>query len=161
MRCTTISPPTPLAALVLVATLLLGGNAAVAEVEVEVAVIAHPGVAQDTLSKSQLLDYYTGDIQLWPDGARVTVKELKEKGPVREAFYQFLGKRPSRMKSIWLRNMLSGEGEPPESVETEEELVAKVAATPGALGFVSRAQVTDRVRVLLAIVPDESEPAEP
>ena len=140
---------------------LAAATASQARGQEEVAVIAHPAVGQDTLSKGELLDYYTGDIERWPDGSRVVVKDLKEKGAVRDRFYRFLGKRPSRMKSIWLRNMLSGEGDPPESVATEQELLARVAATPGALGFVSSARVTDQVRVLILIVADEgTEPAQ-
>lgn len=123
--------------------------------QVELAVIAHPSVALDSLSKGQLLDYYTGDIQRWPDGAPVMVKDLREKGEVRAGFYRYLGKRPSRMKSIWLRRMLSGEGEPPESLSTEEEVLTRVAETPGSLGFVRRTEVTDQVRVLMLILHEE------
>jgi ABC-type phosphate transport system substrate-binding protein len=122
--------------------------------QVEVAVIAHPEVAADSLSKSELLDFYTGDIERWPDGAQVLVTDLSEKGPVRDRFYEFLDKRPSRLKSIWLRNMLSGEGEPPESVATEAAMLERVAGTPGALGFVGRAQVSEAVKVLLLIVTE-------
>ncbi len=122
-----------------------------AATEVDVAIIVHPDVALDSLGKAQLLDYYTGDIQRWPDGVQVVVTDLKSKGPVRDGFYGFLGRRPSRMKSIWLRRMLSGEGEPPEAFETEEDVVRRVAATPGAVGFVHSRHVTPDVRVVLRI----------
>lgn len=119
--------------------------------QVEVAVIVHPTVTVDSLDRGQLLDYYTGDIQRWPDGVAVVVNDLKQKGDVRDSFYHFLGKRPSRMKSIWLRKMLSGEGEPPQSLATEADVVASVATTPGAVGYVGRASVTPDVHVLLHI----------
>ena len=122
----------------------------------QVAVIAHRSVGEDTISKSQLLDFFTGDIKKWPDGGRVVVKNLKAKGAVRAAFYDFLGKSPSRMKSIWLKKVLSGEGDPPESLETEDEVLAKVAATPGAIGFVSKDTVNDKVKLLLLIAEKES-----
>ena len=136
----------------LVLTLLLAARAGA---DVELAVIVHPSVALDSLSRGQLLDYYTGDIQHWPSGEPVLVKDLRQKGEVRDGFYRFLGKRPSRMKSIWLRRMLSGEGEPPESLSSEQEVLTRVAQTPGALGFVRRSQVTDQVRVLMLIVDEE------
>ncbi|HJP29240.1 MAG TPA: hypothetical protein QGF95_01655 [Candidatus Latescibacteria bacterium] len=126
--------------------------------QVELVVIVHPSVKLDTLSKGELLDYYTGDTQCWPDGEAVVVKDLGEKGDVRDGFYRFLGKRPSRMKSIWLRMMLSGEGEPPESLDSEESMLAAVARTPGALGFVGRTHVTDQVRVLMLISGDRAHP---
>lgn len=123
-----------------------------------VAVIAHRSVAADSLSRSQLLDFYTGDIQRWPDGTRVVVTDLKAKGPVRDGFYDFLGRRPSRMKSIWLRRMLSGEGDPPTSLDDEPALLRHVMTTPGALGYVRGDGVSDSVRVLLWIDLPEKPP---
>ena len=55
------------------------------------------------------------------------------------------------MKSIWLKKMLSGEGDPPESMKTEEEMLKKVALTPGAIGFVSQARASDEVKTLILI----------
>jgi ABC-type phosphate transport system substrate-binding protein len=70
---------------------------------------------------------------------------------VREAFYGFLGRKSSRVKSIWVKNLLMGDGNPPEPVESEEELVAKVAKTPGAIGYVRRELADDSVKVLALI----------
>lgn len=137
--------------------LLLAATGLTAE-PLRLAVIAHRSVPVDTLEKGQLLDYYACDIQRWPNGDRVVVTDLGEKGVVRDGFYKFLGTRASRMKSIWLRKMLSGEGDPPHAVPTEAEMVRRVARTPGALGFVRQASVTDSVRVLLWIHPDSSAP---
>jgi ABC-type phosphate transport system substrate-binding protein len=135
--------------------LLLLWQAVASYAEVELAVIVHPSVTVDSLDKARLLDYYTGDIQRWPDGEVVVVKDLREKGEVRDGFYRFLGKRPSRMKSIWLRRMLSGEGKPPEGLATEADVLAGVAQTPGAMGFIRHSQVSDAVRVVLLIIGDE------
>ena len=82
----------------------------------DVAVIAHKSVSEDTLSKSQLMSFFECDVVKWSDGSLVVVVDLKARGEVRDTFYHFLGKRPSRMKSIWLKKMLSGEGDPPESM---------------------------------------------
>ena len=96
----------------LIATLLMMPLLAVADDGSRVAVIAHPSVPVDALKKSELLDFYLFDIVKWPDQQPVVVLDLKPKGETRDAFYQFLGKRPSRMKSIWLKKVLSGEGDP-------------------------------------------------
>lgn len=117
----------------------------------EVAVIAHPSVPVDTISQAQLLNYYTGDVQSWDNKMQVVVFDLKVRTPVRDTFYDFLGKTSSRMRSIWLKRKLSGEGDPPESFETEEEMVAHVARTQGAVGFVSVSFVSDAVKILTEI----------
>jgi len=72
---------------------------------------------------------------------------------VKTAFYDFLGKKSSRMKSVWLKKKLSGEWDPPESVETQKDVVRKIAATPGSVGYVSHSLIADSVKVLLIIQP--------
>ena len=117
----------------------------------QVAVIAHKSVPVDTIKKTELLDFYTGDIKKWMNGDKVIVNDLKPKGEVKKIFYKFLGKTPSRMKSIWLKNMLSGEGDPPEALKSEEEMLQKIAATPGAIGFLSHTKVDNNVKTLIVI----------
>jgi len=117
----------------------------------QVAVIAHKSVPVDTIKKSELLDFYTADIKKWINGDKVIVNDLKPKGEVKKIFYKFLGKTPSRMKSIWLKNMLSGEGDPPEALKSEEEMLQKIAATPGAIGFISHTKVDNNVKTLIVI----------
>jgi ABC-type phosphate transport system substrate-binding protein len=117
----------------------------------QVVVIAHKSVPLDTIKKSVLLDFYAYDIKKWSDGQPVIVFDLKPQNEVKAAFYNYLGKTPSRMKSIWLKKLLSGEGDPPEALNSEEELLKKVAATAGAIGFVSKANVRKEVKLLLEI----------
>lgn len=118
----------------------------------QVAVIANKSVPVEAVTSQQLLDFYTGDVKLWENKDPVIVTDLKPEGEVKALFYEFLGKSPSRMKSIWLKKMLSGEGDPPEALKSENEVLQKVSSTPGAIGFVSEASVTEDVKVL-AVIP--------
>ena len=102
----------------------------------------------DSIEKIKLLDFYTGDIRVWDDDRPVVVFDLKPRGDVRNAFYKFLGKSSSRMKSIWMKKMLSGESDPPESMQSEEDILKKVATTPGAIGFVSQSIVNKDVKTV-------------
>jgi len=117
----------------------------------QVAIIAHKSVPISEIKKAELLDFYTGDIKKWDNQTPVVVFDLKPKSEAKEAFYDFLGRSPSRMKSIWLKRMLSGEGEPPQALESEDEMVKKVAATAGAIGFVSIAKINGEVKTLFVI----------
>lgn len=114
----------------------------------QVAVIAHKAVETDTLTQALLLDYYTGDIKLWGDKTPVVVLDLKAQSETKESFYKLLGITSSRMKSIWLKKLLLGEGDAPEALKSEDEIVKKVAATPGAIGYVSRSKVNGDVKIL-------------
>lgn len=121
----------------------------------EVAVIANKSVPADSISQREVLDIYTGEIRQWKNGDPIVAHDMTKEGEVREAFYEFLGHKSSRVKSFWLKNLLMGEGSPPEPVESEEELLARVARTPGAIGFVRRDIADDSVKVLAVIAQAE------
>lgn len=125
----------------------------VGPLEAQVAVIANKSVPIDTLKKAELLDYYAYDKKSWSDGTAIVVFDLKPRGEVTKSFYKFLGKSTSRMKSIWMKKLLTGEGDPPVAQASEEKMLRQVAATPGAIGFVSAKKVNDRVKTLLIISP--------
>jgi len=121
--------------------------------EAQVAVIANQSVPVDTIDKIQVLDFYTKDIKKWNSKTPVVVLDLKPDNEIKETFYKFLGKSTSRMKSIWLKKMLSGEGDPPEAMSSHEEMVKKVAETPGAIGFADRSKIKGKedIKILLVI----------
>lgn len=134
----------------------VGGVTADAAAQESVYVVANKSVPVDSLARGELLDLYTFEIQEWSDGARVIVFDLDVKGEVKDRFYTYLGRTSSRMKSIWLKRKFSGEGDPPEALETEEEMLSKIASTPGAVGFVSARFVSNEVKILVTIsIEDE------
>ncbi|KAA3616588.1 MAG: hypothetical protein DWQ05_12725 [Calditrichaeota bacterium] len=117
----------------------------------QVAVIAHRDVPVDQIKKSELLDFFIGDIKKWKDGTAVVIFDMKEKKDVKITFYKYLGKTSSRMKSIWMKNMLAGEGAPPKAVKTPRQMLLEVASTPGAIGFIDAKYVDKSVKVLKTI----------
>ena len=120
--------------------------------DAQVAIIAHKDVPAESIGRSGLLDFYLFDVLSWPSSELdVVICDLRLKGDVKDEFYEYLGKSSSRVKSIWLKRKLAGEGDPPEFFETEEELLQYVADTPGAIGFVHLSKVSDRVKVLFRI----------
>ena len=117
----------------------------------QVAVIANKSVPISEISASQLLDFYTGDERFWNDENPVIVFDLKTKGALKETFYKYLGKSSSRMKSIWMKKLLSGEGDPPPALESESEMLDKIEKTKGAIGFVNYKSVSKKVKILTII----------
>jgi ABC-type phosphate transport system substrate-binding protein len=117
----------------------------------QVVVIAHKSVPQDTITSAKLFEYYSRETRLWDDDQPAVVFDLKPKGKTKDTFYKFLGKSINQMKSIWMVNMLSGESDPPESLSSEDEMLNQVASTPGAVGFISLANLKDNVKVLVVI----------
>lgn len=118
----------------------------------QIAIIANSSVPLDTVNQGTLLDFYSGDISTWSTGEEIVLLDLGERGDVRSTFYEFLGKTSSRMKSIWLRRKLSGEGDPPESLDTEEEVLDRVKQTRGAIGFINVDLASDPSIKILRII---------
>lgn len=117
----------------------------------QVAIIANKAVTMDKIEKDKLFDFYSRDIKFWENGEPIIIFDLKKNDEVRDTFYNFLGKSSSRMKSIWMKKMLLGEGDPPEPLESEKAMLARIIATPGSIGFVSADLVTDKVKILKLI----------
>ncbi len=123
----------------------------------QVAVIAHRDVRENALDDSELLDVFTRDVRSWSDGTPIVLFDLKERGPTRETFYSHLGVRPSRMKSIWLKQLYAGEGQPPNALETQEEVVERVERTRGAVGYVRMEMVQDDNVKVLHVIPSQAD----
>jgi hypothetical protein len=118
--------------------------------QAQVAVIAHKGVSVASVDASTLNNMYSlfkKDI----GGAKLVLFDLKTDAPSKEKFYTFIGKPAAEVKKLWLRAQLTGSGNPPSNVNSEDEMVEKVASTPGAVGYVSQDKVSDKVKVLATI----------
>ncbi len=126
----------------------------VCSINAQVSVIANKNVPIDKVNKSQLLDYYSGEIKYWSDGKTIIVFDLKPKNETKEKFYEYIAKNTARMKSIWIKKLLSGEGDPPEAVSSEDEMIQKVQNTSGAIGFVASNKVKGNVKVI-AVIKDK------
>ncbi len=111
-------------------------------------VIAHPGVAQDAVSGGDLQGMFLGKTSSWDDGSTVKPAVLAD-GPVLEEFLKtHVKKSASQFKTFWKKAVFSGTGTPPEEFASEAEMLAHVAATPGAVGFVSDGADTGAVKIL-------------
>jgi len=111
-------------------------------------VVAHPGVAQDAIASGDLQGMFLGKTSSWSDGATVKPAVLAD-GPVLEDFLKtHVKKSASQFKTFWKKAVFSGTGTPPAEFATEVELIAYVAATPGAVGFVSEGAETGGAKVL-------------
>ncbi|MEW5875339.1 MAG: hypothetical protein AB1752_09180 [Candidatus Zixiibacteriota bacterium] len=119
----------------------------------QVAIIANKSVPVDSVSQSEVLEIYTGELREWKNGSPIVAYDLTAEGTVRDQFYEFIGRKSSRIKSIWMKNLLMGEGSPPESLKTEEDVLGRVAKTPGAIGFVRPEMANDSVKILAVVTP--------
>lgn len=113
--------------------------------EVVVAVHAQEH-ATTAFSRSALQAVFGMRLRTWPDGSAIKVFVLPDNHPAHVAFCkQVLHVFPHEMRSAWDRLVFSGTGQAPIEVATEEAMRAKLAATPGAIGYLPNASVNGSI----------------
>ena len=112
-------------------------------------VIAHPESGLEQLSRTQVIQYYTGRIKSMPMGEAVATIDVE---PERAHFYQtLLGRDVAEMDAYWARLRFSGQTQPPMLVLNDEAAINRVARQRNAIAYVNENKVDKRVRVVLKL----------
>jgi ABC-type phosphate transport system substrate-binding protein len=110
--------------------------------------IGHPGLAGEKIDAATLKSVFLGKKVAWDSAGRVTLAALKG-GEVAEQFLKSVAEMsPSQFNNHWRRLAMTGGGSAPKFFEREEELRKFVAETPGAIGFLDRANADASVRIV-------------
>jgi periplasmic binding family protein len=113
-------------------------------------VIVHPANEIATISRKHLADLFLKKVTHWPDGTAVHPVEPPEASLARAYFLSDVmgGRSAFAMKTFWNRRVLSGREVPPIEKGSEDEVVAFVRATPGAVGYVLATTPPTGVRIV-------------
>lgn len=115
----------------------------------DVVVVANPNVQITTITSGELRDIFTGARTSFRDRTHAIPVTLKG-GPAHEVFlHNHLGETPDSFRTFWRKALFSGEGAPPKEFGSEAALLQFVAATPGAIGYVSRVNDAFTVKILV------------
>jgi len=125
-----------LAILSLVAVVALGTPAAAQQGGY--AVIVNEANSVSTLSAEEVSKIFFKKTHRWTSGQDVVPVDLPESAPAREAFSAAVhGKSVGAVRAFWQQQIFSGRAVPPVEKPSDEQVVAFVRATPGAIGYVS------------------------
>ena len=109
--------------------------------------IAHPGVERIPEKREIVRSLFTMQLLRWPDGSPVRVFVLPDENPTHKSFAKkWLGVFPYQLRRAWDRAVFSGTGQAPTEVADEQEMLERVANTPGAVGYISHGVEDERVR---------------
>lgn len=112
-------------------------------------VIAHRSVPGSYLSLASARALFGMRMMKWPDGRPVRVFVMPDAHPVHDSLCkEQLNLYPYQLRQSWDRLVYSGMAQAPTEVGTEEEMLIRVAATPGAIGYVRKVKTNDQVKVL-------------
>ncbi len=113
----------------------------------EILVIVNKNVT-DSIDLNKISSIYRAEKTKWNDGTQITVTMLT-KGDLHEAFAKsVVGLNTNRWIRIWRRIIFTGSGLPPRTFKTETDMVNFIAATPGAMGYITASTPHENVKVI-------------
>ncbi|QPP48965.1 MULTISPECIES: hypothetical protein [unclassified Halomonas] len=117
--------------------------------ERQIVLIAHPNVADTVLTRDTTRAIFAMRQRSWPDGQAVRVFVLPSSHPVHARFAkERLTVYPHQLQLAWDRMVFSGTGQAPSQVDSQTEMLERVATTPGALGYLEREYLDERVQII-------------
>ncbi len=116
-----------------------------------VKVIANLSVKADAISASELKSVYLEEKISLADGMHVQ-PVLEKGGAVHEMFVQrYLGQTEDDLQMYYRTLVFSGKGSMPKALSSDEEVVAYVARTRGAIGYISDGIDAEGVKTLAVV----------
>jgi ABC-type phosphate transport system substrate-binding protein len=101
-------------------------------------VIVHESNPIDSISRSDLADYFLKQKTRWQSGRAITPVDQSEKSKTRDEFSRnVMGKEVPWVKSYWQRMIFSGRATPPAELSADAEVLNLVSSDPDAIGYVS------------------------
>ena len=117
----------------------------------DVVLVANKSVKISEITSADLRAIFMGTKTRFADGSHAVPVTLKG-GPAHEVFLKhYVGEDPEEFRSQWRKVVFTGQGAMPRAFDSESALIEYVAATPGAVGYVSRISSQDNVKLLVAV----------
>ena len=112
-------------------------------------IVVNPGVPGKSIKKQVLGQIFLRAVVKWGDGTPIRPVDRSLTSPLRIEFSRaFLGFTALEVQHHWRREISRGNIPPPVK-DSDEDVIAFVAASPGAIGYVSEATPTpETIRVL-------------
>ena len=117
----------------------------------DIKVIANGSVKADMISANEVKSVFLEEYNSLRDGTHVE-PVLEKDGPVHEAFlHEYLGGTDDDLQNYYRALVFSGRGSMPKQLGSDAEVVAYVARTKGAIGYVSAEAIGEDVKTLTIV----------
>lgn len=114
----------------------------------EVKIIANPSVRTESISAAELRSVFLEEKRSLGNGSHVE-PVLSKGGPAHAAFLkEYLGQTDDALQNHYRSLVFTGKGSMPKVLHSDEEVVAYVAGTRGAIGYVGSTAAREGVRTL-------------
>ena len=115
-------------------------------------IIVNDHVVSNQITNIELQAIFTMRIRNWPDGLPIRVFVLGDTAPEQVEFAKkILDTFPYQLRRYWDRLVFSGTGQAPIELNSSLEMYNRVAATPGAIGYLPTEYIGKQVRIIKVI----------
>ena len=112
-------------------------------------VITNEDLDCGVLTRNQARLFFTMRLPTCPNGQSVKVFVLPDDDPLHAEFVKtVLGLFPYQLRQVWDRQVFSGTGQAPITVRNEQEMIERVATTPGAIGYAAGKPAEPGIKLL-------------
>jgi hypothetical protein len=114
--------------------------------------IVHPSTPHTALERKSLRAAFGMTLQTWPNGQPLTVFVFRDDAVLHQQFCRkVLGVLPYTLRRNWDRLLFSGAAQAPITVQTSQEMLYRVATTPGAIGYIEKESHNASVSIIEVI----------
>ncbi len=118
----------------------------------EVKIIANQSVTADSISAGELKSVFLLQRRALQDGSIVT-PVVQKSGATQELFLrEYMDRNPEEIRTYYYGLVFTGKGVMPKELQSDAEVVAYVARTRGAVGYVSSAANSEGVKILAVVL---------
>ena len=133
----------------LTALMLWAGLSAMASADLLVIVNADN---ENQISVKFVKNLYQGRESRFEDGTDAHPIMQAEESTLTELFLDKIVKqKPVQFKRLWSKALFTGEGTPPEQLDSDAAVIAAVMSNPGAIGYIDSDNFTNDVRAIMRI----------
>jgi len=112
-------------------------------------VVIHPEVQEKKLSVNVLRAIFSMRLRTWSNGTIIRVYVLSDNNELHHDFSkEKLNVFPYQLRLTWDRLVFSGTGQAPTHVDSPSEMQARIANTPGAIGYLNTAYINEEIQVI-------------
>ena len=134
----------------LILPLLLAVSALASTAHADVVVIVSAKSPVTRLTAEQIAKIFLGKTSSFPDDSDAVPIDQTEGSAVRDEFYsKVVHKSSPQVTAYWAKVIFTGDGRPPETLESNLAVRKAVAKNTNAIGYVDKSAVDKSVRVIL------------
>lgn len=124
------------------------------QLRAELVVVANQKSGIEQLSQAEVIHLFMGRLRQLPSGITSLPLDFPTESNERTTFYrQLVNKEPAEIRAYWSRLTFSGGSRPPQTVGSREDLIRIITQNQGALGYLDRSNLDNRVKVVFEFPP--------